>query len=680
MPTAKNLFIAASANRYARASDASSESLVAFGTNRFVALWDAAFSLALSLEGHEDWVRCLSFDYPSGATPNRHTLTLATGSQDGNIRLWIIEPQSDSVSGKDDIIAAFEKSLGDFGDGEGGRRISNRSHVLAAREDNGSVKRFTVTFDALLVGHENHVTALSWRPTQTLHDAEVPTLLSCSTDASLILWSPTASPSPLWINRHRFGDIGGGKAGGFVGALWGRNGDEVMGWGWSGGWRRWRKLQGAGRNETWGEVNAITGPQGPVKGLCWDPRGEYLVSSSLDRTTRIFGPWKRPHPERPQEIIETWHELARPQIHGYDLITSAFVTSLRFVSVADEKVARVFDAPRGFVQALVGLGATDAVAEVAEARPIGASVPPLGLSNKAATDDDETFRERDTAPASRPPFEGELSNITLWPEVEKLFGHGYEVSTHLISVIITRSPNPPIKLYALGVSHSSSLVATACKATTAEHAMIRLYDTATWRAVGSPLAGHALTVTRIAFSPDDRFILSSSRDRTWRLFERQADGTYVPLAAEKGHARIIWDCAWSSDGRIFATAGRDKLVKIWKSQDESNKVWKAISTIKVDDAATAIDFAAPDDDGRQRLAVGLENGTLLIFSSPIDKSSEWTLELTIDSSLAHVDQIHRIAWQPHTEKVGKAGPGIRNKRIATAGEDGTLRVLELAWE
>lgn len=73
----------------------------------------------------------------------------------------------------------------------------------------------------------------------------------------------------------------------------------------------------------------------------------------------------------------------------------------------------------------------------------------------------------------------------------------------------------------LAVSNSRRLAATACKATTAEHAVVRVYDTDKWQLVGQPLEGHSLSVTRIAFSPDDRFILSASRDRTWRLFESQ---------------------------------------------------------------------------------------------------------------------------------------------------------------
>ena len=78
----------------------------------------------------------------------------------------------------------------------------------------------------------------------------------------------------------------------------------------------------------------------------------YMVFS-LDQTTRIHGASIREDTGSPR--IETWHEIARPQIHGYDLISAVFIGPLRFVSIADEKVARVFDAPKGFVQTLTGM-------------------------------------------------------------------------------------------------------------------------------------------------------------------------------------------------------------------------------------------------------------------------------------------------------------------------------------
>lgn len=122
---------------------------------------------------------------------------------------------------------------------------------------------------------------------------------------------------------------------------------------------------------------------------------------------------------------------------------------------------------------------------------------------------------------------------------------------------------------------------------------MRVYSTETWRPVGAPLAGHVLTVTRVAFSPDDRYVLTVSRDRSWRLFEAAKGDEggewslkaffivtlsrlpscskisslffswigYVPVAADKSHGRIIWDCAWSQEGDVFATASRDKTVR-----------------------------------------------------------------------------------------------------------------------
>lgn len=101
-------------------------------------------------------------------------------------------------------------------------------------------------------------------------------------------------------------------------------------------------------------------------------------------------------------VVNSWHEIGRPQVHGYDLIDVTFLDPLKFVSIADEKVARVFEAPRGFLDMAKGLGISDLKSDEVQCplylprhifdfnshqneRPIGASVPPLGLSNKALT-------------------------------------------------------------------------------------------------------------------------------------------------------------------------------------------------------------------------------------------------------------------------------------------------------
>ncbi|KIK31876.1 hypothetical protein CY34DRAFT_19481 [Suillus luteus UH-Slu-Lm8-n1] len=71
------------------------------------------------------------------------------------------------------------------------------------------------------------------------------------------------------------------------------DGAEAMTWGWSGVWRRWRRITsecpGGTAGEEQEEVGAISGHSGAVKCLDWSPKGDYLVSVGLDPTTSEIG-------------------------------------------------------------------------------------------------------------------------------------------------------------------------------------------------------------------------------------------------------------------------------------------------------------------------------------------------------------------------------------------------------
>lgn len=137
---------------------------------------------------------------------------------------------------------------------------------------------------------------------------------------------------------------------------------------------------------------------------------------------------------------------------------------------------------------------------------------------------------------------------TLWVEIQKLYGHGYEI-------------------YTLTSNNNSNILATCCKATTAEHARVFLWNTSTWKIV-QKLESHQLTVTQMKFSPNGKYLLTVSRDRRWSLFENKSNDNslanfeLVATTDKKNgiHSRIIWCCDWSHDSLIFGTGSRDGKV------------------------------------------------------------------------------------------------------------------------
>lgn len=83
-----------------------------------------------------------------------------------------------------------------------------------------------------------------------------------------------------------------------------------------------------------------------------------------------------------------WHEIARPQVHGHDINCVTLIQGKgnhRFVSGADEKVARVFEAPLSFLKTLnCAVSQESDIQEdiQLDVQILGANMSALGLSQK----------------------------------------------------------------------------------------------------------------------------------------------------------------------------------------------------------------------------------------------------------------------------------------------------------
>ena len=247
-------------------------------------------------------------------------------------------------------------------------------------------------------------------------------------------------------------------------------------------------------NASWESAVAGGGHYAPVADLSWEPSGgHYLISVSKDQTARVWGQWTEGLHARRRMLAAaaalprgasgassrapalapapapaySFAEIARPQVHGFDLKCVALLGSRRhcYVSGADdEKVLRVLYAPSTFVDTLRHLSGDAAVHDEMHAshRSDFASLPALGLSNKpmasslpaasqaalpegatpaAAREEDggggdgeevgmggreEAGGQQEQQVVATPkalvalPTEEELLQHTLWPEIAKL--------------------------------------------------------------------------------------------------------------------------------------------------------------------------------------------------------------------------------------------------------------------
>ena len=400
-----------------------------------------------TLAGHTDWVRDLAFtpfqEFEESGTGG---LLLASASQDRTARVWRVRVAPvDDVRGEGDEarVPAYARlarppappsaSLG------GAARVSAALEALLQGHEDWVMS-----------------VAWRPRAGPGTQRTDGVALLTASADRSLIHWTPEeetrrialdgdsgndpnerSETTRVWMASQSVGDAASSCLG-FYGAAFDKTARRVLAHAHGGALHAWRRAapRGGDCDERWVPAPASAGHAGDATCLSWDAAGRFLLSGSADLTTRLHASWESRVDEdqlralRDVRVPATlsldvptagWREIARPQIHGHAVRCVAALPPLgscyddknkntnkntnaktdaktvaggstAFVSGADEKTLRVFDAPGTFLGTLArSLPRSDRAGrkalEAARARAAdasgGAELPQLGLSNKA---------------------------------------------------------------------------------------------------------------------------------------------------------------------------------------------------------------------------------------------------------------------------------------------------------
>ncbi|TFK70163.1 WD40 repeat-like protein, partial [Pluteus cervinus] len=178
---------------------------------------------------------------------------------------------------------------------------------------------------------------------------------------------------------------------------------------------------------------------------------------------------------------------------------------------------------------------------------------------------------------------------------------------------------------------------------------VRIWEVETGQQKGPSLQGHEQHVSSVAFSPDGRYMVSGSWDRTikiWEIETGQQKGSSL-----EGHVKEVSSVAFSPDGQYVASGSWDKTVKVWNIETGQQKPMGLQSH---NDRVYSIAFS---QDGRYVVS-GSKDKTVRIWEVATGQQKGGNLK-------GHNSTVHSVSFSPN------------GKYVVSGSQDKTVRIWEV---